>query len=111
MSEESLRHFGENEKYIRQTVQQLNKDLIGTGCTIMWNGDVNTAQQELISHLMEIITSLRKTPGTFNAWIYRVDIPEKSMRRILHQNDELLAMAHAILERTFIKIMFRNSGL
>lgn len=54
---------------------------------------------------------IRKSPILFNAWIYRVDIPEKSMRRILQQTDETLAMAHAILERTFIKIMFRNAKI
>lgn len=109
MNEVSLKQFGANEKYIAQTVQQLNKDLTGTGYEIVWSRNTLTAQQEIISSLKEIILLLRKNAVAFNAWVYRVDIPEKSMRRILQQNDQLLAMAHAVLERTFIKIMFRNA--
>lgn len=111
MNDTALKQFGENEKYILQTVKQLNKDLSVTGFEILWNGNAQTAHQEIIFRLMEIIQMIRKSPILFNAWIYRVDIPEKSMRRILQQTDETLAMAHAILERTFIKIMFRNAQI
>jgi len=95
---------------IEQTVVQLNKDLIPCGFTVAWSGDTFSAYQDIIMQLEVIIRQLAKSgSSTLNAWLYRVDIPEKTLKKVLNKQDNQQALAQAILERTFIKIMFRNS--
>ena len=95
---------------IEQTVVQLNKDLIPCGFTVAWSGDTFSAYQDIIMQLEVIIRLLAKSgSSTLNAWLYRVDIPEKTLKKVLNKQDNQQALAQAILERTFIKIMFRNS--
>lgn len=96
---------------IEQTVVQLNKDLLPCGgFTIEWSGDTFSAYQDIVMQLEVIIRQLAKSgSSTLNAWLYRVDIPEKTLKKVLNKQDNQLALAQAILERTFIKIMFRNS--
>lgn len=95
---------------IEQTVVQLNKDLIPCGFTVAWSGDTFSAYQDIIMQLEVIIRQLAKSgSSTLNAWLYRVDIPEKTLKKVLNKQDNQQALAQAILERTFIKIMFRSS--
>ena len=95
---------------IEQTVVQLNKDLLPCGFTVAWSGDTFSAYQDIIMQLEVIIRQLAKSgSSTLNAWLYRVDIPEKTLKKVLNKQDNQQALAQAILERTFIKIMFRNS--
>lgn len=95
---------------IEQTVVQLNKDLLPCGFTVAWSGDTFSAYQDIVMQLEVIIRQLAKSgSSTLNAWLYRVDIPEKTLKKVLNKQDNQQALAQAILERTFIKIMFRNS--
>ncbi len=95
---------------IEQTVVQLNKDLLSCGSTVAWNGNTFSAYQDIVMQLEVIIRQLAKSgSSTLNAWLYRVDIPEEALKKVLSNQDNQQALAQAILERTFIKIMFRNS--
>ncbi|MEI2760606.1 MAG: hypothetical protein V9G42_14345 [Bacteroidia bacterium] len=95
---------------IKQTVLQLNKDLLPCGLVVEWSGDTFSAYQEIVMQLEAIIFQLAKTGSSnLNAWLYRVDIPEKTLKKVLNKQDNQQALAQAILERTFIKIMFRNN--
>ena len=95
---------------IEQTVVQLNKDLLSCGYTVAWNGNTFSAYQDIVMQLEVIIRQLAKSgSSTLNAWLYRVDIPEKTLKKVLNKQDNQQALAQAILERTFIKIMFRNN--
>ena len=109
MAQLSNQNF-QQRNLIEQTVVQLNKDLIPCGFTVAWSGDTFSAYQDIIMQLEVIIRQLAKSgSSTLNAWLYRVDIPEKTLKKVLNKQDNQQALAQAILERTFIKIMFRNS--
>ena len=95
---------------IEQTVVQFNKVFLPCGFTVAWNGNTFSAYQDIVMQLVIIIRHLAKSGfSTLNAWLYRVDIPEKALKIVLSKHDNQQALAQAILERTFIKIMFRNS--
>ena len=106
----SIQQFDDNEDTIRLTVAQLNKDMASTGFELQWKGNRINAYAELTSQLENIIRQAGKNnPATFHFWLNRVDIPEHVMKRILLLKDDKSALAKAILERTFIKIMFRKN--
>ncbi len=95
---------------INQTVAQLNKDLISTGCEVKWSGNIAEAYQEITAQLEHIAQYLDKTNSqSFNAWLYRVDITERILKKIASQHHFYSNLAKAVLERTFIKIVFRDS--
>lgn len=95
---------------IEQTVSQLNKDLLSCGFVVEWSGNTFTAYQDIVLQLEVIIRQLVKSgPSNLNAWLYRVDIPESTLKRIINQTNRVELLAPAILERTFIKVYYRNN--
>ncbi len=105
----SIQQFDQSDALIRLTVAQLNKDMAATGHTVHWNGNTLNAYGELILQLENIIkTAGKANPATFHFWLNRVDIPEHVMRKIMNAPSDRSPLAKAILERTFIKIMFRK---
>jgi hypothetical protein len=105
----SIQQFDHSEELIRLTVAQLNKDMASTGHAVHWNGNTFNAYAELIHQLENIIKAAGKAnSATFHFWLNRVDIPEHVMRKIMNAQSDRSPLAKAILERTFIKIMFRK---
>jgi hypothetical protein len=110
MITDALATFSKNAELIFETVQQLNKDLAGTGRQVVWSGFAASAYDELIPQLEDCVITLNKKRNTiFQAWLYRVDIPEHVMKKIAGRSNDHLLLAKAILERTFIKIIFRKN--
>ncbi len=106
----SIQQFDDSEELIRLTVAQLNKDMASTGFELEWKGNRIKAYTELTSQLENIIRQAGKNnPATFHFWLNRVDIPEHVMKKIMARENDRSALAKAILERTFIKIMFRKN--
>ncbi|HMR45679.1 MAG TPA: hypothetical protein PKC85_02740 [Bacteroidia bacterium] len=95
---------------IEQTVLQLNKDLLPCGLVVEWGGNTFSAYQDIVLQLEAIIFQLAKSGSSnLNAWLYRVDIPESTLKRIINQTNRVELLAPAILERTFIKVYYRNN--
>jgi hypothetical protein len=110
MITDALATFSKSADLIFETVQQLNKDLAGTGKQVVWSGLSASAYDEIIPQLEDCVIWLSKKRNTvFQAWLYRVDIPEHVMKKIANRSKDHLLLANAILERTFIKIIFRKN--
>lgn len=73
---------------IEQTVLQLNKDLLPCGLVVEWSGDTFSAYQDIVMQLEAIIFQLAKSGSSnLNAWLYRVDIPESTLKKVLNKQE------------------------
>ena len=97
---------------IRQTAEQTIRDFELVGIDIHFSGNEETAYEELKN---QITPALKKFIGEQNSrfWtlLYRVDIPEEHLNRLLKQQsiaDFPEKLAALILEREFLKAVTRR---
>ena len=107
---EELEKFCSDLTLIKETVNQLNKDLEIVSSKIIFSGNKNSAFNEITNQLCKIISSIRKKPSSLASLLYRVDISEKQLASITKNfsgNDFIFKLAETILYREFIKISIR----
>lgn len=96
------------QELVKQTVEQINKDLYSLGHEITQEVQVNP-YDAITTALSDI---LQKLPiAKVQRFLYQVDVPEKAFSSILKQSKSLeekyQALAHLILEREFKKVYLR----
>jgi hypothetical protein len=96
---------------IHLTIEQLNKDLSFTGFEIIFSGNKSSALAEILKRLEDCILQIQKRNSSLlQTWMYRVDIPENVFKQILNSDKPESRLAKAIIERTFIKVMFKKKS-
>ncbi|MCC7231812.1 MAG: hypothetical protein IT242_02615 [Bacteroidia bacterium] len=97
---------------VKETAQQLFRDFEIFGFEIPFSGNPFTAYQELHAAISPLMGELfRKSPGQFQAILYRIDVDESAFRKVLSEKDRLHfegAIADLILKREFQKVITRK---
>lgn len=95
------------EKELRiQTIQQLEKDL---GREWNFGTDKAWTYEELLGYTATLLQNkYQRDQGGFMQWMYRVDIPEDDLRRLLRQNHTWPPLAEWVIKREFLKVLLRN---
>lgn len=95
-------------RLIHLTIEQLNKDLSIAGFEIIFSGNKSSALVEILKQLENCIHKILKDKiSILQTWMYRVDIPENIFKQVINSDNPESRLAKAILERTFIKVMFK----
>ena len=98
-------------KVVRDTADQVIKDLAIEGFEINFSGTVTNAYDELESQLIPVFKSLyQKQQNKFMNMLYRVDVNEKELKSILtNYNGDVLykELTRAFLERELTKVITR----
>jgi len=102
----------QNEKDIltQEVVVQLQKDLRLSGLEPDLLND-QMSLDELVNQLRAIVTEMISyRPGDFDRFMYRIDVPEKQLKGVLHRDLDKLVdhLSLLILKREMQKIVFRK---
>jgi hypothetical protein len=108
--------FPENYRYdiqiIRETAQQIVRDLNVDGFEIIFSGNLENAFVEIKTQLIPVISRIiNADKSSFQALLYRIDINEKDYKRILSENDSKEfqgKLAELIIRREFQKVITRK---
>lgn len=89
-----------------QTLQQLAKDL-GSSWNFddTRNWDYNDLQQYTATLLQQ---KFRHDSSGFMQWMYRIDMPEQDLRRLLKNSGNFDELAGWVIRREFLKVLLRN---
>jgi len=108
----------EIEKYrhdlevVRDTATQVLKDFGIAGLQLHFSGSVETAYAELFDQLKPALKSLYdKSPEQFFGLLYRIDVDENQINKLgnrLNKSSYFDDLASLILEREFIKVLYRK---
>lgn len=97
---------------IRETAEQIIRDLKMAGFEITFSDNPYNAFDELKIQLTPIIRKLvREDPHSFHALLYRVDINEKDYNRTLSEsenNEREEKLSELIIRREFQKVITRK---
>jgi hypothetical protein len=109
---------GEIQKYrhdlevVRDTAAQVIKDFGLSGQPIRFSGAPEQAYAELFDQVLPVLKELFDTnESAFMALLYRIDVDEKkvmALRQTVSKTGFFNALAAEILEREFIKVLFRK---
>jgi len=89
-----------------QTLQQLGKDL---GTEWDFPGAEGWAYADLRQYTATLLEKkFQRDPGGFMQWMYRIDIPEQDLRRLLKTADTFSELAEWVIKREFLKVLLRN---
>jgi hypothetical protein len=109
MQTEKYRH---DLEVIRDTAGQIIKDFGMSGIQIEFTGSTENAYRELVEQIQPILKKMyRDNPGNFRALLYRIDISENTLNQLLRDSsseDFTFHLAHTIIERELIKIVYRK---
>ncbi|SDG89621.1 hypothetical protein [Psychroflexus sediminis] len=101
----------EPEKYAevwKKLILQLNKDLALVGLTEI-ELHTNITPDELWQGLNPIFSELmHQKTSSFIHLLYRIDIHEKEIQRLMTQNDFLDRLIHRVVERSYQKVYWRS---
>ena len=108
--------FPEKYRYdiqiIRETANQIERDLNVDGFEIVFSGNLENAFIEIKSQLTPIISKIVSgDKTTFQALLYRIDISEKDYKRTLSENDSTMfqeKLTELIIRREFQKVITRK---
>ena len=104
--------YRDNEKYIRETTQQVIKDFALFGMDISFPEDMNFAYDELFEQLKHHIARLFDTSNSLLlSLLYQIDVSEKAIHRESTKNPQTSTpelITHLVLEREFKKVITRN---
>ncbi len=89
-----------------QTLQQLAKDLGSEWDFGAPEGWTYTDLQEYVKTLLE--KKFQRDSAGFMQWMYRIDIPEQDLRRLLKTADTFSELAEWVIKREFLKVLLRN---
>ena len=97
---------------IRETAQQVIRDLSIHHYDIIFSGNEMTAYNELTSQLKPVIDEMYKTNRNgFRALLYQIDISESSFRKLVLQTSAeefSLRLSEMIVQREFQKVLTRR---
>lgn len=104
--------FHNNEKYVRETAEQIILDFERFGIEIHFPENLHYAYSELYDQLFpEIAQLLESNHGKLMAMLYAIDVSEKLIKKEAYSHPEKnLAdiVTHLTLDREFKKVLTRN---
>lgn len=106
-SQEILPWFNKQEMVLA-CVQQVQKDLGMFGIKLHFNGQVETAYQELFSQLQPELEQLLFKTSSLSQILYRVDVSEEQVKKVMLEEEPYsYALARLILWRELQKVVTR----
>lgn len=99
----------ESTDFLEKLIQQINKDATLAGSN--FNCDKNVSVKELIEKVYDFIYKLITTEfDIYLSFLYRVDIPEKTLKANEETQPALIAkqVAFMVLKREWQKVWLRN---
>lgn len=109
MDESGIERYRTDLEIIRQTAEQVIKDLQVFGIEIRFSGNELTAYDELSAQLLPVLKELhKKDHSSFQALLYRIDLPEKEFIRLSKGASFYEELTDAVLRREFKKVLIRK---
>lgn len=109
MDEKAIERYRTDLEIVRQTAEQVIKDLQVIGIEIRFSGNEFTAYEELRAQLHPVLRDLHKADSTaFHALLYRIDLPEKEFLRLTKGSLFYEELTDAVLRREFKKVLIRK---
>jgi energy-converting hydrogenase A subunit M len=110
LSEKDLSPYFSKADIIRQTAEQLNKDLAQVGEEVSFTGNTATAYAELFSQVEPLIRKmLSSRQETLMQLLYRIDVNEQHMAGAIQSGGEIAGkITQLILLRELQKVVIRN---
>ncbi|MFM2136578.1 MAG: hypothetical protein RL021_1978 [Bacteroidota bacterium] len=109
MDENAIERYRTDLEIVRQTAEQVIKDLQVFGIEIRFSGNELTAYDELKSQLLPVLKELHKNDMTaFHALLYRIDLPEKEFLQLSKGASFYGQLTDAVLRREFKKVLIRR---
>jgi hypothetical protein len=96
---------------IRETAEQINKDIGASGFEVTLSGNAMSAFNELKEQLSPFVGKwLKGDRQVFQSLLYRIDIPEKDFKAMLRADAPDLAgkISELIIRREFQKVLTRR---
>jgi hypothetical protein len=97
---------------IRETAEQINRDITVDNFCVVLTGSEATAFREIKDQLKPFLKKLfKKDKQVFQSMLYRIDISEKHYRKLLRETEiEQTAdeLAELIIRREFQKVLTRR---
>ena len=106
-----LTGYYNNEKLIRETVTQIQKDFGEFSFEINFSGDRGTPYEELLNEMKPIIEGLISSHSkAFIPLLYRIDMSESEVRNCLMEmnSDGIEKLVEAIIKRELKKVLIRH---
>ena len=106
---ENLLEQYKNPDVLKKTIDQINKDLYVYGEVV--DLDVNSANA--YSHLLDLVSlivkrMLEQNSEQFFALLYRIDVSENSVNKVLStEGDQVKQLSSILIEREAIKVLTR----
>ena len=105
-----LLHYFDRADIIRQTAEQLTRDMEQFGETIVYSGNPATAYEELFKQTEPFIQKLIfQRYEKLLQLLYRIDVNEKFIAEVVSSGKDVSAgITHLILYRELQKVVIRN---
>ena len=101
----------ESHDLLKNLIQQITKDADLAGAMFVCDKDISA--KELVLEMYVFLFQLMTADfGTYLNFLYRVDIPEKTLKSITETEPELIAkhVSLLVLKREWQKVWFRNKS-
>jgi len=109
MDDASIERYRTDFDIVRQTADQLIKDVQVFGFEIQFSGDPYAAYAELRQQLLPILKELHKNDASsFRALLYRIDLSEREFARLSQGAEFYEELADKVLQREFKKVVIRK---
>jgi hypothetical protein len=94
---------------VRETAEQVIKDVQLSGFDLRFSGDPLSAYSELRQQLLPILQDLHKSDSSaFQALLYRIDLSESEFARLPRGADFYGQLTDKVLQREFKKVLIRR---
>jgi hypothetical protein len=112
MEPAEVQKYRHDMEVVRNTAAQVIKDFGLAGHTIEFSGSPDNVYNELFDQVLPALRALfDKNESAFMALLYRIDVDEKKVMALRKNSTKATFfndLAAEILEREFIKVLFRK---
>jgi hypothetical protein len=101
--------YKNDSKYIDATAHQIIKDFAIEGFQIAFSESKEQPYQQLFSQVFPVVEMLlNNKPTKLQQLLYRIDLPEKTFKHILHVSPEPASeLTELIIQRELLKVVIR----
>jgi hypothetical protein len=112
ITHQNIAQFLNKETIIHETIAQIQKDFGMYSIEINFDGNTETAYEQLMNQLsVEITKLLNNDKSKLQSILYRIDLSERNIQlaKNANQNKEITqVIAHEIIVRELKKVLTRN---